>query len=125
MVKEKKNTEKKMSRSVNCEDQFCPWHGSKPVKLRGRTFEGKVIKKLHGRLTIAFERMLLVRKYERYEKRKTKLHAKLPDCLKDEIQEGDYVRITECRPLSKMIHFVVVGKVSDKKFGEKNESNIL
>jgi small subunit ribosomal protein S17 len=109
--KTQKNTSKNDEPSKECNDQFCPFHGSKPLKLRGRSFEGKVIKKLHGRLTIQNERTFYVPKYERYEKRKTKLHARLPDCLSDEIQVGDLVRITECRPVSKIIHFVVDKKI--------------
>lgn len=114
---EKKNKEikKKMSKKendkVSCADQFCPIHGLKPLKIRGRTFEGKVIKKLPGRITIIFERMISIPKYERYEKRKTKLHARLPDCLAKDINIGDTVKIGECRHLSKMIHFVVIKKI--------------
>ncbi len=98
-----------------CKDALCPVHGTKPLKLRGRIFEGHVIKKLHGRVSIQFERSLYIPKYERYEKRRTKLHARLPDCLKDELQVGDLIQIAECRPLSKIIHFVVVKKVKNKK----------
>ena len=53
---------------VSCADKLCPFHGSKPLKLRGRIFEGTVIKKLPGRVAIQFERMMYVPKYERYEK---------------------------------------------------------
>ena len=113
MEKKKENIEKKVQKKekVSCADKFCPVHGEKKLKMRGRVFQGKVIKKLHGRVTISFERMFYIRKYERYEKRRTKLHARLPDCMKDDIQEGDLIKIAECRPLSKMIHFVVVGGV--------------
>jgi small subunit ribosomal protein S17 len=122
MVEEKK-TMKKISKKtaipvVECNDKFCPMHGSKKLRLRGRTFEGEVIKKLPGRVTIEFERMLRVPKYERYEKRKTKIHARLPDCMKQEAEEGDLIQIGETRPISKMIHFVVT-KVIRRKEGVK------
>jgi len=55
-----------------------------------------------------------VRKYERYAKSKTKIHARLPICMENEINIGDNVVIQECRPLSKMIHFVVIGKVKEE-----------
>ena len=58
--------------------------------------------------------MIYVRKYERYSKAKTKIHARLPDCMADKIQLGDLIRVRECRPLSKIIHFVVIGKVAPK-----------
>ena len=113
MATEKKKIEKKVQKKSedSCADKFCPIHGEKKLKLRGRIFQGKVIKKLHGRVTISFERMMKIPKYERYEKRRTKLHARLPDCMKDDVQVGDLIKIAETRPLSKMIHFVVVGGV--------------
>ena len=101
--------------SVNCNDKLCPFHGSSPIKLHGRKFEGTVIRKFPSRIAIEFERVLYIKKYERYEKRKTKLHARLPDCLKDTIKIGDYIEIGECRPLSKIIHFVVIKKIRDKQ----------
>ncbi len=92
-----------------CEDRFCPKHGK--ISLRGRNFKGKVIRKFPKRICIEFERTIYIKKYERYAKRKTKLHARLPDCLFEDINIGDYVEIKECRPISKIIHFVAVGKV--------------
>ncbi len=98
---------KKNEKVVECKDRLCPVHGDRKLKMRGRTFEGAVIKKLNGRVTIQFERMLKLPKYERYEKRKTKIHARLPDCMKDDVAVGDLILIAETRPISKMIHFVV------------------
>ncbi len=92
---------------VKCKDRLCPIHGDRKLKRRGRTFEGVVVKKLSGRVTIQFERMLKLPKYERYEKRKTKIHARLPDCISDNVGVGDLIQIAETRPISKMIHFVV------------------
>ena len=100
-------TTKKTEKTTECKDRLCPKHGDNKLKLRGRTFEGNVIKKLPGRVTIQFERMLKLPKYERYEKRKTKIHARLPDCMKDDVAVGDLIQISETRPISKMIHFVV------------------
>lgn len=94
-------------KTIECNDRFCPKHGDRKLKMRGRTFEGEVIRKLHGRVTIQFDRMLKLPKYERYEKRKTKIHARLPDCMKDDVSVGDRILISETRPISKMIHFVV------------------
>jgi len=92
---------------TDCKDRLCPIHGDRKLKMRGRTFEGIVIKKLVGRVTIEFERMLKLPKYERYEKRKTKIHARLPDCMKDDVEVGDLIQISETRPISKTIHAVV------------------
>lgn len=116
--KPKREVAKKVKDSLKtkkCGDQFCPIHGIKKLKLRGRVFRGEVVKKLHGRVSIQFERTIYIRKYERYEKGKTKLHARLPECLEDGVNVGDLVEIAETRPLSKMIHFVVTKLVRKKK----------
>jgi small subunit ribosomal protein S17 len=106
-----KNETKREIATAACNDKNCHIHGN--LKSRGRTFEGNIIKKAQKRVTIEFERMIYVTKYERYKKSKTKLHARLPDCMADEIKIGDYIRIQECRPLSKIIHFVVIKKIKD------------
>ncbi len=98
---------------IVCKDFACPRHGS--ISLRGRSFYGNVIKKFPKRVVIEFDRTIYVKKYERYAKRKTKLHARLPDCMLKDINVGDYIKIKECRPISKIIHFVVVGKVQNEK----------
>ena|SRR3989344_4754822 len=92
-----------------CNDENCNIHGT--LKARGRFFEGKVTKKLNKRITIEFERMIYVRKYERYARSKTKIHAKLPSCRDKEANIGDIVQVQECRPLSKIIHFVFIKKI--------------
>ena len=115
MAKEKTSAKKKEASKIvgaMCKDKNCHIHGN--LKVRGRTFEGKVIKKLHKRLTIEFERMIYVRKYERYAKSRTKIHARLQVCMENSILVGDLIKIQECRPLSKIIHFVVLGKVKEE-----------
>ena len=92
-----------------CQDLHCPVHGK--IKVRGRSFKGSVISKHPRRICIGFERTIYVKKYERYTKKKTKIHARLPDCMKDKINIGDYIEVKECRPLSKIIHFIVIKKI--------------
>jgi small subunit ribosomal protein S17 len=114
MEKGKKEiTEKKKSNiaEAKCNDKDCHLHGN--LKNRGRIFEGKVIKKFYKRVVIEFERMIYIRKYERYAKSKTKIHARLPVCIETDIKIGDIIKIQECRPLSKIIHFVVIKKIKD------------
>ena len=116
MEKENKKIEKEEKKKIagaSCDDKNCHVHGN--LKVRGKVFEGKVIKKFPKRVVIEFERMVYVRKYERYSKSKTKIHARLPDCMEKGISVGDFIKIQECRPLSKIIHFVVIGKVGGKK----------
>ena len=113
MAKETNKTEKKATKAatakVECNDLACPIHGN--ISLRGRSFKGKIIKKFPKRITIEFERTLYIEKYERYAKKKTKLHARLPECMDEDVQIGDYVEIKECRPISKIIHFIVTQKI--------------
>lgn len=94
-----------------CSDKDCPIHGN--LKTRGKTFKGTVISKHEKRVAIEFERMVYVKKYERYAKAKAKVHARLPRCMEKEINLGDLIKIKECRPLSKIIHFVVIEKIKD------------
>ena len=103
-----------MENGKDCKDRKCHVHGN--LKVRGRTFEGIVTKKFSKRIVIEFERNLYIRKYERYAKYKVKIHARLPDCMSGMIHVGDYVRVRECRPLSKIIHFTVTDKINS---GEK------
>jgi len=96
-----------------CKDRDCPIHGN--LKMRGKTFKGIVISKHDKRIAIEFERMIYIKKYERYAKTKTKIHARLPKCKEKEIQIGDLVKVKECRPLSKIIHFVFLEKIRGKE----------
>jgi small subunit ribosomal protein S17 len=94
----------------------------KRIGTHGKIFEGIVIKKFHKRITIEFERMRYVNKYERYSKSRTKIHARLPDSIEKEINIGDFVRIQECRPLSKIIHFIVIKKIKESNEDLKKSS---
>jgi len=115
-TEEMKKTEKETKvASAICNDVKCHIHGN--LKVRGRIFEGRVTKKFPTRITIEFERMIYIKKYERYLKAKTKIHARLPKCMENEINLGDLIKIQECRPLSKIIHFVVIKKL--KNAGER------
>lgn len=118
-IKDKRIQRTTKIEEAGCRDRDCPAHGK--LKVRGRIFEGKVIKKFPKRVAIEFERMVYVRKYERYAKSKTKIHARLPLCMEKEINTGDLIRVRECRPLSKIISFVVLGKVEKKKSEEKSK----
>ena len=112
-TKEKKAKEIEGENLVETEyhDKDCPIHGN--LKTRGRVFEGIVTKKFNKRVSIEFEKMSYVRKYERYSQIKTKIHARLPRCMEKDIKVGDLIRIQECRPLSKIIHFVVIKKIKN------------
>ena len=113
---EKENKKAKVAKSsekVSCADRDCPFHGK--LAARGRTFEGYVTKKFARRIVIEFERTIFVKKYERYSKKKSKLHARLPECMRKQVEVGDYVQIKECRPLSKIVHFVLIKIIKKAK----------
>lgn len=98
-MKTQKTTQKKEETSVRSS-----------YATRGRVFQGFVTKKFAKRVVIEFERTIYIKKYERFAKDKTRLHARVPEGL--DVSVGDYVKVQECRPLSKIIHFVVLEVVT-------------
>ncbi len=88
-----------------CNDRHCPFHGG--LKLRGRVFTGKVLRNVfHRTVAIEFGRQILLKKYERFEKRKTRITAHVPDCL--DVKKGSMIKVVESRPISKTKSFVAV-----------------
>ncbi|MBU1850224.1 MAG: 30S ribosomal protein S17, partial [Nanoarchaeota archaeon] len=71
--------------------------------------------KMHKTVTVEWERRKYIPKYERYEKRRSKVKAHNPNCIK--AQEGDLVVIKEVRPISKSKNFVVMEIIN------QNETN--
>jgi len=101
-----------MATENKCEDVNCPIHGS--LKTRGRTFKGIVVSsKAQKSAVVEWSRVKKNLKYERYEKKKTRIQVHNPSCIS--AKEGDYVEIKECRPLSKTKKFVITGFVKDKE----------
>ncbi|MEK6904201.1 MAG: 30S ribosomal protein S17 [Nanoarchaeota archaeon] len=88
-----------------CTDRHCPFHGE--LKVRGRIFSGPVIRDVvHKSTMIEFPRKLYIQKYERFEKRRTRIKAHVPPCI--DAGKGDFVRIMETRKISKTKSFVVI-----------------
>lgn len=88
-----------------CDDRNCPFHGN--LSVRGRVMEGTVTSTMMYK-TIVFQTdyLSLIKKYARYERRRSKKLAHLPPCI--EVNVGDIVKVVECRPLSKNVASVVV-----------------
>ena len=103
-----------------CEDNNCPFHGN--LKTRGMSFTGVVISdKMRRTCTVEWERRNYLKKYERYEKRRTKIKSHNTDCIN--AKNGDIVKIIGCRPLSKTKNFVIVENLGPKKgFKERIEA---
>ena len=119
MKSDNKDTNVEQSKQ-RCDDKNCPIHGS--LAYRGRSFVGTVVSdKMHKTAVVEWTRRYYLRKYERYEKRRTKLKVHNSPCIN--AKEGDIVKIIECRPLSKTKNFVIVENLGKEKgFTEKMEA---
>ena len=106
--------------SKKCNDGNCPVHGS--LNARGRSFTGAVIStKMQKTAIVEWGGRSYLRKYERYEKKRSKVKTHNSECIG--AKEGDLVEITECRPLSKTKNFVIVKILGKEKgFKEKMEA---
>jgi small subunit ribosomal protein S17 len=71
-----------------------------------KTVEGRVVSnKMNKTVTVLVERLVKHALYGKYIRRSTKLHAHDED---NACKEGDVVRVSECRPLSKTKNWRVV-----------------
>lgn len=95
---------------TSCNDEKCPIHGK--LKTHGNTFTVKVTS-TKPKDTIIGRREYLVKipKYERSERRHSKITAHKPECM--DIEEGDTVKVSECKSISKKKHFVVTEKTEE------------
>ncbi|MEM3857296.1 MAG: 30S ribosomal protein S17 [Thermoprotei archaeon] len=90
-----------------CADVDCPYHGH--LKVRGMVVQAAVIQKRASKmLVVEREYAFYDRKYQRYERRRSRIRAHLPLCVDAEV--GDRVVVGETRPVSKSVSFVVLGK---------------
>jgi len=93
-----------------CDDPNCPFHGT--LSVRGIVLEGTVVSdKMDKTVVVEREYLHYVRKFRRYERRRSKIHAHNPPCIN--AKKGDKVLIAETRPISKTVSFVVV-KILEK-----------
>jgi len=75
-----------------------------------KTVEGRVVSnKMDKTVTVLVERLVKHALYGKYIRRSSKLHAHDED---NACNEGDVVRVTECRPLSKTKNWRVVEVVA-------------
>ena len=102
-----------------CDDVHCPFHGS--LSVRGRIMDGIVTStKMHKTIVFQTDFLSLVKKYSRYERRRSRKLAHLPPCI--EAKVGDTIKVVECRPLSKNVSSVVVAITpTDEREGVKEE----
>jgi small subunit ribosomal protein S17 len=98
-----------MSGKVDCKDSKCPFHGG--LRVRGRVLEGRVASlKQQKSAVVEVNYIASVKKFQRFEKRRSRIHVHVPDCLK--VRVGSLVEISSCRRLSKTISFVITKVLS-------------
>ena len=95
-----------MAKTKTCADKHCPTHGA--LLPRGRSFRGTVTSAFQKTAKVTWAHLHKVKKYERYETKRSKVKAHVPDCMA--IKPGDNVKIMECRPISKTKNFVIIEK---------------
>jgi small subunit ribosomal protein S17 len=92
-----------------CNDPECPWHGH--LSVRSQVFT-VTVESVHGRSAVVIHEWLHYNpKYKRYERRRKKMHVRVPPCI--DVRPGDIVYIGETRPLAKTVRHVVIGRIED------------
>ena len=105
--------------NMECKDRNCPEHGT--LSARGTVLEGRVVSdKMQGTAIVQRDRMVKVKKYDRYKRSRSRIPAHNPPCIA--AKQGDLVRIMECRKLAKTVSFVIVEKISAEKAEAAEES---
>lgn len=88
-----------------CDDPNCPFHGT--LSVRGIVLEGVIVSdKMDKTVIVEREYLRFIKKYKRYERRRSRIPAHNPPCINAE--KGDLVKIAETRPISKTVSFVVI-----------------
>ncbi len=95
-----------------CDDPNCPFHGD--IRVRGMIIKGVVESSdMENTVVVRHDYLHYDRKYRRYERRKSLIHAHNPPCIN--ARAGDKVIIGETRPISKTVSFVVLGIVKEEE----------
>jgi len=90
---------------------------SSEFPIRGGVFTGTVEStKMQKSATVRWEHTQEIPKYERKERRNTKITVHVPAGM--DIQEGDTVKVGETKPISKTKNHVVMEKITDKEIEE-------
>jgi len=100
-----------------CDDQNCPFHGT--LSIRGRVLEGTIISaKMEKTAVVRRDYLHYMPKFKRYERRHGHIPVHNPPCI--DAKEGDWVKIAECRPVSKTVSFAILEKLEEKRNGGKS-----
>ena len=82
------------------------------IKVQRTKSEVVTSDKMNQTVTVMIERKIKHPLYKKYIKKSTKIHAHDPD---NKCQQGDLVKIAECRPISKTKSWKVVEIVESSK----------
>ncbi len=90
-----------------CSEEKCPFHGS--LRVRGYVLSSTLVQ-MRSRSTVVVENQYTFfnKKYQRHERRRSRIHAHLPQCV--DVAEGDVVVVGETRHIAKSVSFVVLGR---------------
>src|SRR3989338_6399975 len=109
-----KNKTEKNSRDIGivvtpppttCDDRHCPFHGE--LKVRGRIFIGTAIRSVfHKSTIIEFPRKFYLPKFERFEKRRSRIPIHIPPM--NNISKGDTGQGMESKAIPKTKNLVAV-----------------
>ena len=92
----------------------------RPILPRGREFTGVVVSVNPHKTAVAeWERWRFAEKYERFEKKRTRVSVHNPEEISAE--KGDMVMIRECRPLSKTKKFIITKKLGKEELFAERE----
>ncbi len=91
-----------------CNDEKCPFHGK--LSIRGMIMKGTVVSaKMQNTAIIERKIYHYLPKYERYYIRIKRYSVHNPPCIN--AQQGDLVKVGECRKLSKTVSFTIIEKL--------------
>lgn len=95
-----------------------------PINTQGQSrMTGVVLRsKMAKTAVVEFERIVKIKKYDRYEKRLTRLSVHNPPEIN--AQEGDIVTVARTRPLSKTKHFMIIEKKGRQKDFELRQQGL-
>ena len=102
--------------NMECKDKNCPEHGT--LSTRGTAIDGIVVSdKMQGTVIVLRDRLVKVKKYDRYRRSRSRIPAHNPPCIN--AKQDDAVRIVECRKLAKTVSFVVTEKLKRDDGGKR------
>ena len=91
---------------MECNDKNCPVHGSIRYK-KGKIIRGEVKStKAKKTATVIVDYVKYMPKYERYERRRSYIHAHNPPCI--EVKPGDVVELAPIRRISKTKAYAIL-----------------